>query len=77
MSAAALSQEGTFDVVKNNVYGMIEELAAGLSPQQLDLLFKKFEMHKGRSLSDTLRLLELLKKLATSDSKVGRAGDGD
>lgn len=35
----------------------------------LELLFAKFEgLAKGKSLADSLRLLELLRKLATSDT---------
>lgn len=53
-----------------NVYQMIESLAAGLSQPHLDLLFNKFQGRKERSLTDTLRLLDLLRKLATNDLKV-------
>eukprot|EP00798_Chlamydomonas_sp_ICE-L_P003512 gene3512-13583_t len=67
---AATEQEGTFDEIKVNVYQIIEDLAArGLPPEQLDTLFYKFEIGRERSLPDTLRLLDLLKKLAASDSK--------
>lgn len=48
---------------------MIKQLATFLEPPQMDLLFGKFEIKgKGRSLADTLRLLDLLRKLAQSDS---------
>lgn len=63
------SQEDTFDAVKTNVCHMIKQLAQHLRPQQLDLLFSKFENRKGRTLPDTLRLLDLLRRLALSDTK--------
>ncbi|GIL73346.1 hypothetical protein Vretifemale_3533 [Volvox reticuliferus] len=62
-------QEDTFDAVKTNVCHMIKQLAQHLRPQQLDLLFSKFENRKGRTLPDTLRLLDLLRRLAQSDTK--------
>ncbi len=68
---AAAEQEGTFDEIKTNVYGIIENLAVHLSQPHLDLLFGKlFRDVQGRSLTHTLGLLELLRKLAKNDVRV-------
>ncbi|KAF5834814.1 hypothetical protein DUNSADRAFT_8398 [Dunaliella salina] len=66
---AATEAEGTFDVVKSNVFTMIEELAGNLSQNHFEQLFRKFDgLVQARSLGDSLRLLDLLKKLAESDT---------
>ena len=68
---AATELEGTFDEIKVNVYAIIEQLvAAGLSQPHLDHLFAKFSANRGRSLADTLRLLDLLRNLAKHDVEV-------
>jgi hypothetical protein len=63
-------QEDTYEAVKTNVYDMMAQVASHFSPDQLDMLFSKLQPNKERSLLDTLKLAELLKRLAASDSEV-------
>lgn len=59
----------TFDVVKNNVFGILGELAMGFTASQLDGLFARLEKCKGWPAADTLRLVELMRRFAKSDQR--------
>ena len=61
--------------MKTNVYDMLAQVASHFSPDQLDMLFSKFQPNKERSLLDTLKLAELLKRLAASDSEVSSSAN--
>ena len=60
----------TFEAVKNNVYGVLGDLAKDLPGPELDLLFSKFEACAGWPAPDALKAMDLLKQLAKSDAKV-------
>lgn len=49
---------------------MLAEMASQFSPEQLDILFRKLEHKHERSVLDTTKLLDLLKRLAESDTQV-------
>ncbi len=67
---AAGEQHGTFDEIRANVCQMLECLVQGLARPLRDALCDKLQAVRGRSLADTLRLLELLRKLAAGDLEV-------
>ena len=62
-------QVDTFEAVKNNVYGVLGDLAKDLHGSELDLLFSKFEACTGWPAPDTLKAMDLLRRLAHSDDK--------
>ena len=62
-------QVDTFEAVKNNVYSVLGDLAKDLHGPELDLLFSKFEACTGWPAPDTLKAMDLLKRLAHSDDE--------
>uniref|UniRef100_A0A061RL24 Ubiquitin carboxyl-terminal hydrolase 9/24 n=2 Tax=Tetraselmis sp. GSL018 TaxID=582737 RepID=A0A061RL24_9CHLO len=64
----------TFETVKNNIYGLLVELAFDFSAGQLDLLFRKFEAAQCRPASDRIRMAQLLLRIAQSDEKAVMGG---
>lgn len=58
----------TFETVKNNVYDMLGALAQDFNAQQLDALFSKFEGCSGGQ--DATKIMDLMRRLAKSDTKV-------
>ena len=66
-------QVDTFEAVKHNVYNMLGDLAQDFDSHQMDLLFTKFEGAQDWSVGDTLKVMELVAKLALADDKVGPA----
>ena len=65
-----LLQVDTFETVKNNVYNMLGELAQDFNAEQLDVLFKKFEACAGWPVPDAMKIMDLMRRLAKSDTKV-------
>ena len=64
-------QDGTFDEIKSNVFGIIQGLiTSGLPHSHMDILFSKFSANDERCLRDRLRLLEMLQNLAEHDVAV-------
>ena len=68
--ACGRPQVDTFEAVKNNVYGVLGDLAKDLPGPELDLLFSKFEACAGWPAPDALKAMDLLKQLAKSDATV-------
>ncbi|KAJ7514417.1 hypothetical protein O6H91_23G042900 [Diphasiastrum complanatum] len=58
-----------FETVKANIFDLLADLAWSFSDEQLDSLFGRFERSQGRSPSDIVKILSLVKKLARSDTK--------
>ena len=69
LAAAVWVQVDTFEAVKNNVYSVLGDLAKDLHGPELDLLFSKFEACTGWPAPDTLKAMDLLKRLAHSDDE--------
>ena len=67
---AAVLQAETFETVKSNIYNLLVELAFDFSAEQLDLLFDKFESARGRPAADTVKVAQLLCKIAEADVDV-------
>ena len=59
----------TFEAVKNNIFDMLGDLAQDFNDEQLDLLFSKFEVNKGRPVPDSIKIMDLMRRLAKSDTK--------
>ena len=57
--------------MKNNVYDMLGDLAQDFNNEQLDTLFSKFEACTGKPLPDAMKIMDLMRRLAKSDTKVG------
>lgn len=71
-------QVDTFEAVKNNVYTMLGDLAQDFNGNQMDLLFNKFEACSSLSRqTDTVKVMNLIRQLAVSDSKVRAASVPD
>ncbi|GBG68280.1 hypothetical protein CBR_g2828 [Chara braunii] len=66
---AATEKPDQFEAVKNNIFDLLADLAWSFSPEQLDSLFGRFERSQGRPASDIVKILQLVKKLARSDTK--------
>ena len=64
-----LLQVDTFEAVKNNVYNMLGDLAQNFDGKQMDLLFTKFEGAHTWAVADTLKVMDLVAKLALADDK--------
>lgn len=64
----------TFEAVKNNVYSVLGDLAKDLHGPELDLLFSKFEACTSWPAPDTLKAMDLLKRLAHSDDEARALG---
>jgi hypothetical protein len=64
-------KQDTFEEVKNNVLDLLAALAWHFSGDQLDSLFSRFERAGagGMSLADSGKILEMVQKLAKSDSQ--------
>lgn len=60
----------TFEVVKNNVYAMLGDLAMDFTDAQLDSLFHKFQGCTDWPLADTMKILALMRRLAAADNEV-------
>ena len=56
--------------MKNNVYDMLGDLAQDFNNEQLDTLFSKFEACTGRPVPDAMKIMDLMRRLAKSDTKV-------
>jgi len=63
-------QVDTFEAVKNNIFDMLGDLAQDFNNEQLDLLFSKFKVNKGRPVPDSMKIMDLMRRLAKSDTKV-------
>ena len=63
-------QVDTFETVKNNVFDMLGDLAQDFNNEQLDVLFSKFEDCNGRPIPDAMKIMDLMRRLAKSDTKV-------
>ncbi|XP_024517294.1 probable ubiquitin carboxyl-terminal hydrolase FAF-X [Selaginella moellendorffii] len=66
---AATEKPDQFETVKANIFDLLADLAWSFSAEQLDSLFGRFERSQGRSPSDIVKILSLVKKLARSDTK--------
>eukprot|EP00245_Coleochaete_scutata_P011528 TRINITY_DN429_c0_g2_i1.p1 TRINITY_DN429_c0_g2~~TRINITY_DN429_c0_g2_i1.p1 ORF type:complete len:2250 (-),score=350.03 TRINITY_DN429_c0_g2_i1:694-7287(-) len=66
---AATEKPDQFEAVKNNIFDLLADLAWSFSPEQLDSLFGRFERSQGRPAADIVKILQLIKKLARSDTK--------
>eukprot|EP00897_Mesotaenium_endlicherianum_P008194 jgi/Mesen1/7402/ME000388S06619 len=66
---AATEKPDQFEVVKNNIFDLLADLAWSFSDAQLDSLFSRFEKTQGRTPADIVKILQLVKKLAESDTK--------
>ena len=64
-------KQDTFEEVKNNVLDLLAALAWHFSGEQLDSLFSRFERagSGGMSLTESGKILEMVQKLARSDSQ--------
>lgn len=58
--------------VKDNVYAMLNHLAQDFTIDHLDLMFNKFEGSSVSLLADSLKVVQLTRNLAKSDTKVRR-----
>jgi hypothetical protein len=56
--------------VKDNVYAMLNYLAQDFTIDQLDLMFNKFEGSPVSVLADALKVVQLTRNLAKSDTNV-------
>ena len=68
-SVYSRTQVDTFEAVKNNIFDMLGDLAQDFNDEQLDLLFSKFEVNKGRPVPDSIKIMDLMRRLAKSDTK--------
>lgn len=59
-----------FETVKDNVYGMLGDLAQDFTTEQLDMVFNKFEDSAVWVLADALKVVHLTRCLAKSDTNV-------
>ena len=63
-------QVDTFEVVKNNIFDMLGDLAQDFNNEQLDSLFSKFEACSSRPVTDAMKIMDVMRRLAASDTKV-------
>ncbi|CAI7915538.1 unnamed protein product, partial [Closterium sp. NIES-53] len=66
---AATEKPDQFEAVKNNIFDLLAELAWSFSDEQLDSLFSRLQHIQGRSAADIAKLMQLVKKLARSDTR--------
>lgn len=59
------------------MYAILEELAPNLTPEQVDLLFMRFQEARHRPLADVLQIMDLLKQLSNGDQYVSAAAERD
>ena len=64
-------QVDTFEVVKNNIFDMLGDLAQEFNSEQLDSLFSKFETISARPVTDAMKIMDVMRRFAASDTKVG------
>lgn len=64
----ALEKPDMHEEEKANVWGMLGALAADFAPEQLDALFARFG-RAGRSAGDTVKLLEIARRLGRGDKE--------
>lgn len=64
-------QVDTFEVVKNNIFDMLGDLAQEFNSDQLDSLFSKFETISARPVTDAMKIMDVMRRFAASDTKVG------
>ena len=63
-------QVDTFETVKDNVYDLLGDLAQDFNNEQLDILFSKFEDCSVRPVSNAMKVMDLMRRLAKHDTKV-------
>ena len=63
-------QVDTFETVKDNVYDLLGDLAQDFNNEQLDILFSKFEDCNVRPVSNAMKVMDLMRRLAKHDTKV-------
>ncbi len=62
-------QVDTFETVKDNVYDLLGDLAQDFNNEQLDILFSKFEDCNVRPVSNAMKVMDLMRRMAKHDTK--------